>query len=448
MTEQQEYQQRLEALLQKANSGNADAQYALALITARQNKDISLQWLARAVSQSHPAATHTLGLWHIQGLMVPKDVEKGRVLLEASSNHNFPESDMILAVLDANGLGSKAGWSGAVQRVIKKAREGYPRALGQLAFLCFMLKDPKIQSQGARLLKAAALGLDMLAAYAYAKQVLEAGKEEGEVQTAQTLMTLAAQKGRHPLAIKFPGVEGFKSPENLPGEAFNPDLFDWDLIAKSLAEIPIPEGQKNEVLKNNPHIEAFPSFCSKEETDYLIGLAARNLTRSNVVSPVTGKLIEDPYRTSSDMRFWPAYQDLVVFALLNRIAGAAGEPVSHQEMLGVLCYEPGQEYKPHGDFFMPDFDGKNPEVETSGQRKKTFLIYLNEDFEGGETEFVNVDFSTRGKKGDGLMFINITEHGDPNPLTVHAGKPVVSGLKWLGTMWIRERPYHPGKRVE
>lgn len=443
MADPQEYQRRLQNLLDKANAGNADAQYALALITAKQNAEVSLQWMKKAVAGGHPGASYTLGVWHIQGLLVAKDQEKGRKLLEQTAAMNYPDADLMLAVLDVNGIGAPKSWKSAVTRLLKAAKNGHPRALCQLAMMCRMSDEKAVRVEGERFLEAAAGGLDMLAVFDYAKKVLTNTKAGPLADKARAYMALAATKGRHPCALAYPGVQGFAPPAEIAPMAFDPAGFDWDLTAKFLENPPIPKRAQAELLKDSPHIEAFQGFFTEEEADYLIGMAGRNLNRSNVVSPISGELIEDEYRTSSDMRFWPAYQDLVIYCFLERIARATGEPVQNQEMLGVLKYEPGQEYKPHGDFFTPDFSGNNKEVERSGQRIKTFLVYLNEEFTGGETEFVNIDFKTRGKKGDGLMFINVTENNDPNTLTVHAGRPVEAGLKWLATMWIREKEYKP-----
>ena len=42
-----------------------------------------------------------------------------------------------------------------------------------------------------------------------------------------------------------------------------------------------------------------------------------------------------------------------------------------------------------------------------GQRIATFLIFLNEDFEGGETDFPKAGISHRRRKGDALFWANV-----------------------------------------
>ncbi|MEE8294425.1 MAG: 2OG-Fe(II) oxygenase [Sphingomonadales bacterium] len=439
MVDPKEYQRRLQNIIQQAKGGNTDAQYALAVITSRQNIENSLGWMQKAIDGGHAGAVYTLGAWHIQGTLIDQDFDKGRALLGKASAMNFDDADMMLAALNANGVGVTRDWQAGLAIVIKKAREGSARALCQLAFLCFMKSDAG--EVGETLLQAAAERFDMLALFAYAKRVLDKKDTGPEAEKAKMFMAVAAQRGKHPGALIFPGVEGFSVPEVLPEPTFEPADLDWALIESYFPTPPLPENLSSNMLRESPHIEVFPGFFTFEETDYLIGMSVRHLNPSQVVDPITGKFIQDEYRSSSDMRFWPTLQDLVVYSILERISVASGEPIKNQEMLGILKYEPGQEYKPHGDFLTPDFSGKNPEVERSGQRKKTFLVNLNEEFTGGETEFVNIGLKTRGKKGDGLMFINVTEANEPNTLTIHAGRPIIEGIKWLSTMWIREKEY-------
>ena len=71
----------------------------------------------------------------------------------------------------------------------------------------------------------------------------------------------------------------------------------------------------------------------------------------------------------------------------------------------------------------------------------TMLVYLNDDFEGGETAFPELRITIRPKRGEGLLFRNVDPQGRPDPLLLHAGVPVRSGVKLLASRWIRERPY-------
>ncbi|SEL84402.1 Predicted 2-oxoglutarate-and Fe(II)-dependent dioxygenase YbiX [Aquimarina amphilecti] len=83
------------------------------------------------------------------------------------------------------------------------------------------------------------------------------------------------------------------------------------------------------------------------------------------------------------------------------------------EMFRVYKYEEGQRFKMHRDGSY-----KRNEKECSFF---SFLIYLNEDFEGGETFFENGVIITPSL-GDALLF--------HHPLR-HEGKPITSGTKYV-----------------
>ena len=76
-----------------------------------------------------------------------------------------------------------------------------------------------------------------------------------------------------------------------------------------------------------------------------------------------------------------------------------------------------------------------------GQRAVTALVYLNDGYEGGETDFPELGWKYRGRKGDALLFWNLTPQGEPEPRTLHAGLPPTSGEKWLYSKWIRQKPF-------
>jgi prolyl 4-hydroxylase len=40
-----------------------------------------------------------------------------------------------------------------------------------------------------------------------------------------------------------------------------------------------------------------------------------------------------------------------------------------------------------------------------------------------------------------LVWNNMGRDGKPNPLTLHAGRPVEQGVKYIVTKWYRARPW-------
>jgi prolyl 4-hydroxylase len=61
-----------------------------------------------------------------------------------------------------------------------------------------------------------------------------------------------------------------------------------------------------------------------------------------------------------------------------------GLPLSNFEASQVPHYAPGQEFKPNHDYFGPASHGFQDEIALSGQRVATFLMFLNDEFTGGD----------------------------------------------------------------
>ncbi len=185
-----------------------------------------------------------------------------------------------------------------------------------------------------------------------------------------------------------------------------------------------------EALSESPKVAQVRNFMTPDECAYLIERASPLFQASVVIHPVSGQFVRDPVRTSSAALFPFAIEDPVVHALNRRIAAVTATRYEQGEPLQVLSYAPGQEYKLHSDALGP---GAN-------QRIRTLLVFLNEDFEGGETHFPQAGLRHRGKTGDAVVFHNVTPDGAPDPRAIHAGLPVTRGRKLILSKWIRAEP--------
>ena len=185
-----------------------------------------------------------------------------------------------------------------------------------------------------------------------------------------------------------------------------------------------------ETLSEAPRLTRFPAFLTAEECAYVIRRAEPLLEPSVVVHPSTGQLVRDPIRTSQAAAFPFIREDPVFHAINRRIAAATGTTYEQGEPVQVLSYEPDQEYKLHSDALPP---GAN-------QRVMTFLVYLNDRYQGGETFFPTGEITVRGQPGDALLFHNVDSAGRPDADARHAGLPVRKGRKLLLSKWIRSAP--------
>jgi prolyl 4-hydroxylase len=184
------------------------------------------------------------------------------------------------------------------------------------------------------------------------------------------------------------------------------------------------------LLSDNPMIHALPGLLTAPECDLLATLSDRRLRPALIFHEGHKRFVADPVRDSDAAAFpivseWPA-----IHAINRRLAAASGATVEQGETLQVLRYRPGQQYRAHLDA-VPGL---------ANQRSLTLLVYLNDDYQGGETHFTRLPLTHRGRKGDGLLFANTLPDGRPDPLSEHAGLPVQSGIKLIASHWIRQRP--------
>lgn len=192
-------------------------------------------------------------------------------------------------------------------------------------------------------------------------------------------------------------------------------------------------------VSHRPFVGIIDRFATPAECRCVIDVARPFLDTATVLDQNTGVLRPDPLRTNRSAIMSFDRLDLVLHIIRERISTMLGIPVRRLEAPQVLRYAPGQEFKAHYDFYDPSVPAFRDEIARNGQRVATLLIYLNEDFEGGETQFPSLDLDYRGRTGDAIVFYSVDRDGRPNPLTLHAGLPPTSGEKWIYSQWVRDR---------
>jgi prolyl 4-hydroxylase len=192
-------------------------------------------------------------------------------------------------------------------------------------------------------------------------------------------------------------------------------------------------------LSETPLVCMFPEFVTDAVCAWLIERARPRLKRALIYDPVGGKDIADHMRTNSAAGFDLMQADVVQALVQSRISVAIGIPVPHMEGPTVLHYSPGEQITNHYDFVNPRVPNYDTEIAQRGQRVMTFLVYLNEDYEDGETEFPTLGLRYRGGKRGGLVFANSLPNGEPDLRMVHAGRPPRGGAKWLLSQFVRNR---------
>ena len=104
-------------------------------------------------------------------------------------------------------------------------------------------------------------------------------------------------------------------------------------------------------------------------------------------------------------------------------------------------YQTGQEFKHHFDYFHVGEGYWLEEAARGGQRTWTAMICLHEPREGGETDFPKLDLKLKPQVGTLFIWNNMAPDGTPNSKTLHAGMPVIKGIKHIITKWYRQEPW-------
>jgi len=120
-----------------------------------------------------------------------------------------------------------------------------------------------------------------------------------------------------------------------------------------------------------------------------------------------------------------------------------GIPTEQGETIQGQRYAVGQQFKQHHDFFFTDQPYWQTEKDMGGQRTWTAMIFLNQPEAGGETYFEKAGIKVAPRTGTLLTWYNLDQRGEPNLNSLHEGRPVAAGVKYIITKWYRERRWGP-----
>jgi len=193
-------------------------------------------------------------------------------------------------------------------------------------------------------------------------------------------------------------------------------------------------------IKNDQGLDIFtiPDFLSDEECDHICSLIEQNNTRSSVTAEGTKSTQYHDGRTSNTSNL--SDNDDIVNRVNLKMYNELNISKEYSEPTQGQIYQVGQEFRHHNDFFT---DGSyTNHCLSSGQRTYTFMIYLNDVEEGGETDFPKINQTFTPQKRMAVVWKNSDGTGKENYASHHAGKPVIKGKKIIITKWFRENEYN------
>lgn len=315
------------------------------------------------------------------------------------------------------------------ERVLKAVQADFPPALRAAAIHFGRKSNPADQDTCLRLLARATNLGDAVSALLLAERLERGEGCEPQPAAAAGLRAQLAAVGH----ARLPAVNAPRPPLVFPLRESG--IVPPGTLALEEALTPAPAA----TLSHSPHVLHIDALLSADECRLLVACAAPNLRRSQALDPLTGTPAPVQLRTSSDIGFDPIVEDLALRLVQLRLARSARMELTHAEQLVVLRYLPGEEYRPHRDYLPPSSLARDrPEA---GNRARTICAYLNDVEAGGETEFPLAGLQVAPKAGCAVAFDNLLSDGSPDEASLHAGRPVERGEKWLATLWLRERRY-------
>jgi predicted 2-oxoglutarate/Fe(II)-dependent dioxygenase YbiX len=272
-----------------------------------------------------------------------------------------------------------------------------------------------------------------------AAALLTAAADEGDAEAAALLATVEAMGVAGPQSWER-ALGWLNRAADLGSESARAQLA---LLGGDIGSLIAPPAKRS--LSEAPRIRVIEGFATAAECDWVMARAHGRLGPAMVLDQLTGLEATHPDRTNKAIELNVTAMDVVLQMLRARIATATNLPLPVFEPAQIMHYGVGEEFRPHYDFLTDDAAGWAAQLKRYGQRIATFLLYLNEDFEGGETDFPSVGISHRGRRGDALFFANVDPAGAPDRMALHAGKPPTRGEKWILSQWIRDRTPGPAE---
>lgn len=180
-------------------------------------------------------------------------------------------------------------------------------------------------------------------------------------------------------------------------------------------------------------VEIVENFLSAQECRTLIENGA-NLDFSEAT--VGHGRLNHRYRSVKESQLlgetWAGVRQRIVSKIeqLYRI-GLPAEQV--EPYMRLLRYEVDDHYVSHNDSHLISFDGKEWRAKEMFRRDVSVVLYLNDDFDGGQIQFIHLDKTIQPKAGMLLLFPSGYQYE-------HRVFPVTKGVRYAVVSWLVSNP--------
>ncbi len=190
----------------------------------------------------------------------------------------------------------------------------------------------------------------------------------------------------------------------------------------------------HKVDTNKLQLYVLDDFMSAAECDALVDIIGQHLRPST-----TTREDEDAYFRTSKTSDLSLLTDPLISTIDERIAETLGIRAEYSEGIQAQRYDVGEEFKAHTDYFEVGTAEYFEHTAVQGNRTWTFMVYLNEEMQGGAIRFHAIERDFPPQTGQAIIWNSLYPDGTPNPDTLHSGMPVTGGHKIIITKWFRER---------
>lgn len=490
----------LEALESAAAQGDSQAAIALANRLLAEHPPGSSRH-AQGVSMLESAAEGTraaeaqwlLGAYYLQVSTLGGSHARARAWLDKAAANGVPPAIDRLADLALSGLAGSGSISEARALQQSLADQGYQRAAWEAAYLlaqdttvdgveiataflraCALGYPPAYYSLGLRFALGDGVDRDPALGWALLRRAADGGFADAEA-AAQDLCAGAESQDEarrlhvafkanladaHPLLGQLrPGIAGAgKAPHplirrlesHLAGVKHPAIALDGEgrLRVRANAAARHRTNEEWMWLSESPRIGVCRDFATREECAHLINKVAAALRPASEYRR-GNSANEDAELQSFSGRGHPVgalHTDSVTRVLERKVSAMTAWPMQRLEPCSIVCYQEGEEYKPHVDYFTDEqmLTNRGARRDYGGQRTATFLLYLRAPEAGGETAYLAPGIDVAGERGMAVIHYNVMPDGRQDDASLHAGKPILQGEKWLWRSTLREHSlYEP-----
>jgi len=195
-----------------------------------------------------------------------------------------------------------------------------------------------------------------------------------------------------------------------------------------------------QVLHKQPHICYYHDVFGNDECDFVINESEKSgrYSRSTIYNTELKLSQVADMRTSTsfvdDENKFHSIRTKAYELIKQKLPHIT---INHVEMAQIQKYDDTQFVSSHVDYF-------NDGIQiTNSDKMATLIVYLNDNFEGGETFFNHLGFKIRPEKGSALFF-DYDYSEIVNKKTRHEGLPVYNGTKYIITFRLRNSADYAG----